>query len=280
MPIIDAQVHCYERDHPGRPWHAVLAGPPEVTGADMVQAMDQVGVDGAILVSAFTMYRFDASYAVDVRNAYPDRFGLVKPIDTADPANAETVAEWKRVPGAVGVRLFMRDPVTRDPADPGINRLLAAAAQHDLPVNTLAYGRLDQVDELARRNPNTIMVLDHLGLSQPHHPPVPAEPRAELPALLALAKHPNIMVKITGACTLSLQGYPYDDIWGPLARIFDAFGMERCLWGTDWTRAVELLTYRQGVEPFRITDRLSDSDRAALMGGNTARVYRWAPNKN
>ena len=47
MPIIDAQVHCYERNHPGRPWHAVLAGPPEVTGPDMVKAMDAVGVDAA-----------------------------------------------------------------------------------------------------------------------------------------------------------------------------------------------------------------------------------------
>ena len=280
MPIIDAQVHCYERDHPGRPWHAVLHGPPEVTGPDMIKAMDEVGVDGAILVSAFTMYRFDASYAVDVRNAHPDRFGLVKPIDTNDPANAETVAEWKRVPGAVGVRLFMRDPVTRDPADPGINRLLAAAGQHGLPVNTLAYGRLDQVDELARRNPGTVMVLDHLGLQQPYVPPAPEEPWAELPKLLALAKHPNVVVKITGAFTLSRQGYPYDDVWDPLARIVDAFGLERCLWGTDWTRAVGILTYRQGVEPFRVTDRFTDSERAALMGGNTARVYRWAPGKN
>ena len=32
MAIIDAQVHCYERDKPERPWHAVLPGPPEVTG--------------------------------------------------------------------------------------------------------------------------------------------------------------------------------------------------------------------------------------------------------
>ena len=48
MPIIDAQVHCYERNHPGRPWTAVLAGPPEVTAEDMIKAMDEVGVDGAV----------------------------------------------------------------------------------------------------------------------------------------------------------------------------------------------------------------------------------------
>ena len=42
------------------------------------------------------------------------------------------------------------------------------------------------------------------------------------------------------------------------------------MWGTDWTRAVASLTYQQGVEAFRVTDRLSDSDRAALMGGDFA----------
>ena len=39
------------------------------------------------------------------------------------------------------------------------------------------------------------------------------------------------------------------------------------MWGTDWTRAVKLLTYKQGVDSFRVTDRLSEGDRATLMGG-------------
>ena len=51
------------------------------------------------------------------------------------------------------------------------------------------------------------------------------------------------------------------------------------MWGTDWTRAVALLTYKQGVEAFRVTDRLSDSDRAVLMGETLRRVYRWSPSK-
>jgi L-fuconolactonase len=72
-------------------------------------------------------------------------------------------------------------------------------------------------------------------------------------------------VKISGACTLSHEAFPYEDIWDPLGRIFDAFGFDRCLWGTDWTRAVGMLTYEQGVEAFRVTDHLSDTERAALM---------------
>ena len=40
MPIIDAQLHAYERNHPGRPWHAVLTGPPEATGEQTVAVLD------------------------------------------------------------------------------------------------------------------------------------------------------------------------------------------------------------------------------------------------
>ena len=279
MAIIDAQVHAYEHDRPGRPWMGTLTGPKAVNGDAMVGAMDAVGVDGALLVSPFTMYRYDASYAIEVHKAHPGRFGLIKPVDPTDPAVAETVADWKATPGAVGVRIMMRDPMSTDPADPGINRVLAAAAQHGFPVNILAWGRMEQAAQLAARNPNTQIVIDHLGLQQPHHPPAPADCWAELPKVLALAVQPNIAIKITGACTLSHEAFPYLDIWDRLARIFDAFGFDRCLWGTDWTRAVEVLTYGQGVEAFKVTKRLSDSDRAMLMGGALARIYNWSPGK-
>lgn len=279
MPVIDAQVHCYERNHPGRPWVAVLHGPPEVTGDDMIKAMDAVGVDGALLVSVYTMYRFDESYAVAVQRAYPGRFGVIKPVDANDPKVGETIDQWKKNPGAVAIRIMMTPEVSTDAADPGINRVLAAAARNGLPVNLLARGRMPQVAELARRNPNTQLVIDHLGIQQPFEPPAPPQPWAELPAVLEVARQPNVVIKVTGACTLSHQKFPYKDIWDPLARVFDAFGLDRCMWGTDWTRAVGLLTYKEGVDAFRVTDRLSDSDRAVLMGGTLQKVYKWSPRK-
>jgi predicted TIM-barrel fold metal-dependent hydrolase len=278
-PIIDAQVHAYERDHPGRPWAAVLVGPPQVTGDDMVAAMDAVGVNGALLVSPFTMYRYDASYAIEVRNRHPGRFALIKPVDPADPAVAETIADWKATPGTVGIRIMMTRGVSEDPADPGLNRVLAAGARHGLPVNILCWGRLEQARALAARIPDSAIVVDHLGLQQPFEPPPPAQPFAELPNVLELAACRNVAIKITGACTLSREAYPYKDIWDPLARIFDAFGLDRCLWGTDWTRAVKVLTYAQGVDAFRDTDRLSESDKRTLMGGALERVYRWSPTR-
>jgi predicted TIM-barrel fold metal-dependent hydrolase len=277
MLTIDAQVHAYERNHPGRTWVGVLQGPPEVTGDDMVAAMDAVDVDGALLVSPFSMYRYDASYALEVHAAHPGRFALIKPVDPTDPGVADTIADWAATDGTVAIRLMLHHGASTDAADPGLNRVLAAAAKHALPVNLLCWGRLEQAGSLAARNPDTTLVIDHLGLQQPFEPPAPAAPFADLPDVLALAAHDNIVVKISGACTLSHQPFPYNDLWDPLGRIFDAFGFDRCMWGTDWTRAVALLTYEQGVEAFRVTDRLSDSDRTALMGETLRRVYKWSP---
>jgi L-fuconolactonase len=280
MLTIDSQVHTYERNHPGRPWASVLRGPAEVTGDDMVAAMDAVGVDGALLVSPFAMYRYDASYALEVYAAHPGRFGLIKPVDPGDPGVADTIDAWAATKGTVGVRIMLnREGVSTDAAEPGLNRVLAAAARHSLPVNLMATGRLEQAGALAARNPNASVVIDHLGLAQPHEPPAPPAPFADLPKLLALAAQENVTVKISGACTLSHEPFPYKDIWDPLWRIFDAFGLNRCMWGTDWTRAVDVLTYEQGVEVFRVTDRLSDAERATLMGETLRRVYNWSPSK-
>ena len=46
------------------------------------------------------------------------------------------------------------------------------------------------------------------------------------------------------------------------------------MWGTDWTRTIGMLTYEQGVTPFRDTKRLSENDKAALMGGRRNKVYK------
>jgi predicted TIM-barrel fold metal-dependent hydrolase len=224
------------------------------------------------------MYRYDASYALGVHARHPGRFALVKPVDPADPAVADIIADWKRTPGAVAIRLLLaRGGYAEDGADPGLNRVLSAAGRLSLRVNLHIAGRLDQGRELIRRNPDTQIVVDHLGLQQPHEPPVPAAPWAELPKVLSLAECDNVAIKITGACTLSHERFPYADIWDPVCRVIDTFGIDRCMWGTDWTRAVKFLTYAQGVEAFRATDRISPSDKVKLMGGTLTRIYGWAP---
>ena len=273
---IDSQVHAYERNGPERPWVGFLEGPEEVTGDDMVAAMDSVGVDGALLVSPYSLYGYDPSYALEVYAKHPGKFGLIRPFDPTSDSIEDDMAEWTGTPGVVGARIMLSYG-DYEADDPGLNRILAAGAKAGVPVNIMAANNLALLRELARRNPNTQIVIDHVGLAQPHRPPTPPEPFADLDDVLSLAEFENVAIKISGACTLSHEPFPYGDIWAPLGRIFEAYEFERCLWGTDWTRAVRLITYEQGVESFRVTDTLSDSERATLMGGALSKIYNWTP---
>ena len=273
---IDCQVHCYDRNSSERPWHSHLEGPEEVSGDDMIAAMDSVGVDGAILISPFAMYQYDASYALQVYRRHSNKFGLVRPFDPSSDSISEDVAQWAATPGVVGARIML-NAYDFEADHPGLNAILAAAGREGLPVNVMASEKLPLFMELTRRNPDTQVIIDHVGLAQPFVPPAPAEPFGDLPNVLAASQLDNVAIKISGACTLSHQPFPYPDIWEPLSRVFDAYGLERCMWGTDWTRAVRVLTYEQGVEAFRVTESLSDSERATLMGGTLSRIYKWSP---
>ena len=275
MRVIDAQVHTYERNHKARPWIGELTGPEEVTGDNMVKEMDRVGVDGAILVSPWSMYRYDASYAVDVFEKFPNKFRLVKPVDPSDLEVGEIIQEWAKVKGAVAVRLMMAYADSGNANNCGLDIVMKTASRCNFPVNLLCWGNLNEVGRLAKRHPNTRLVIDHLGLCQPFDFPVPDQPFSELQKVLELASFDNIAIKITGACTLSHQSFPYIDIWEPLEKIFTRFSLERCMWGTDWTRAVKLVSYKESVVCFLDNSSLSSDEKAQLMGKTVENIYGW-----
>ena len=168
-------------------------------------------------------------------------------------------------------------------------QLLALAAP-------IISGRLASADQIAHslmrriRHPHSRQLTGSMQSRQRHRiPPVGLDPltqplrdqrwrnhQAGVPKRLDLAQYANVRVKISGACTMSHQPFPYDDIWEPVLRVIDAFGLDRCMWGTDWTRTIGMLTYEQGVAPFRDdTKHLSATDNAALMGGTLQKVYKW-----
>ena len=168
MAVIDTQVHAYAANTPQRPWHKPPQGwPDHVTGDEMVAAMDKVGVDGAINVSANSLYQYDASYAVEVQRTHPGRFAIVKPMNSNDPTADEIRAEWKKTPGAVAVRVMFALQAVSDLNTAGIARILRAAARHDLPVNLQCGTNLDMGTTLIDAHPQTRFVIDHLGFYQP-----------------------------------------------------------------------------------------------------------------
>jgi L-fuconolactonase len=274
-PIIDAQVHVYEPDHPGRPWKGRLVGPDSVTGEEMVAAMDDAGVDCAIAVSSWAFYHNDASYTAQVQRQHPERFRIIAPINPYVAGAVDDVEKWGATPGAVGIRLMPGVIENFDASSSAVKSVVDAAGRYGFPICVYCPGKLHHIDSLASLYPETRFVLDHLGLVQPFTPPVPASPFSAIDDVLRLANHENISVKISAAPTLSHEPFPFDDLWAPTRRYYDAFGIERCMWGSDWTRTLELVSYKDSVAAFRDHAPLTEDERSALMGGTLLATFRW-----
>ena len=276
MRLIDAQVHAYERNHKERPWVDELVGPEEVTGDAMIREMERVGVDGAILVSPWTMYRYDASYAKSVYEKFPNKFRLVRPVDPNNPEVGEIIQEWAKNKGAVAIRLMLAYEEQTNSSGHGLDVVMRTASTCNLPVNLLCWDNVEEAGNLAKKYPDTRLVVDHLGIKQPFKPPVPNNPFSKLQKVLELASYDNVVIKITGVCTLSHQAFPFSDIWDPLEEVFARFSLERCMWGTDWTRAINFVSYRESVDCFLDSSRLSSSEKAQLMGKTADSIYGWS----
>src|SRR4029453_4747900 len=113
---------------------------------------------------------------------------------------------------------MLREEEKRAADDPGLRRIARAAVRYDFPLNILCWDNLDAGIALIDRHPDTRFIVDHLGILHPRGPPAPPGPGASPPKILELARRPNAVIKVSGACTLSRQPYPFPDIWDPLAR--------------------------------------------------------------
>ena len=97
---------------------------------------------------------------------------------------------------------------------------------------------------------------------------------AHMPDLLALARLPNVGVKVTGAPGYSAQAYPYPIMSAYVHQIFDAFGPKRTFWGTDITKMP--CTWAQCITMF--TEEmpwLTGRDRDLVMGQAICAWWGW-----
>jgi L-fuconolactonase len=157
--------------------------------------------------------------------------------------------------------------------------LFAAAEREGLAMFLLAPGFPAEMAQVARAFPDLVLIIDHLGLRQ--YPPlvIEGQPLGKLPGLLSLAQFPNVLVKLCGAQLFSGEPYPHGDIWEWLRPVVDAFGPERMIWASDFTRLRMVPegqpwrgTYGEALGVVRDSDALSASEKEMILGGNVRRV--------
>jgi L-fuconolactonase len=128
-------------------------------------------------------------------------------------------------------------------------------------------------EPVLERHKNLRLTLSHLGLPKAvkSGETLDAEQaRAALVDVLPLARFPGAAVKLSGfyASTDPGHDYPHRAAWPYVQTLRDAFGVDRLLWGSDFTPAIDQLTFPQTLGLFGQMPFLSDADRARIEGGN------------
>lgn len=269
MMIVDSQVHIWENATLNKLHRQVTTFSKD----DLLAEMAEAGVDAAVLHPPGTVDNGNET-AMEAAEAHPDKFCVLGwfPLDVPDVA--ERCRTWKDQPGQVGLRYIFMSPERQNwPTDGTLDRLWPEAEKNGLPVGLLAHTFLPKLAVVAERHPDLRILIDHFGVS-----PMEKDDKAfeTLPDLVSLAKYPNIAVKVSGAPSNSSDVYPYRNIHHHIERIIDAFGPERCFWGTDITRMP--CSYRECVTMF--TEELpflKGRDLELVMGEALCNWIGWHP---
>jgi predicted TIM-barrel fold metal-dependent hydrolase len=189
-----------------------------------------------------------------------------------DPASRALIDGWTSQPGMLGIRLTLHGTYYRPWLTDGTaDWIWPAAERAGIPIMVFMPGSLEHLDRIAARHPNLKLVLDHVGLNVFRKG---AKAFDDLPAVCALAKHPNIAVKASGMPGFSTERYPFRDVQPHIRTLVDAFGPRRTFWGTDLTRMP--CTYYECITLF--TEHLpwlQGEDLAWVMGRGVCEWLGW-----
>ena len=230
MLIVDAQVHIWSAGPPTNAMHRQVTS---YSAEECIRDMDAAGVDACLLhPPGWDPNSGAVSEAAAAK--YPKRFGILGNFPLDKPENRKLIDTWKSRPGMLGLRYAFTAPHQANwMTDGTMDWLWPAAEKAGIPIALMASNYLPLVGQIAERHPGLKLLIDHYARNRGGSDD---EAHANQPALLGLAKHPNIGVKCTGAPGNSSHAYPYKNIHKYTQQIVEAFGPQRSFWGTDITR--------------------------------------------
>ncbi len=272
MLIVDSQIHLWQNGRMS-PHHRQN---PTYSAEDALVEMKTAGVDCAVIHPPSAFGEPANALAVEAVKKHPGQFCILGHFDLLRPDREAVVARWRERPGMLGFRYtFSQENEKGWWTDGSLDWFWKACEKAGLVVGLLASGANIKVfGQIAERHPGLKMHIDHIGRGGGRAGKKDAELYADLDDMLALARLPNVGIKLSGAPSTSSHPYPYRNIHDYLKRIIDAYGPERCFWGTDITRMP--CTYRQCVTMF--TEEmpwLKGRDKELVMGGAIVNWLGW-----
>jgi L-fuconolactonase len=262
--FIDAHVHVwtdnfkrYPLSHPFTPsdMNPYTASPDDILDKAHCSAVDRV-----VLIQ-MSYYGCDNSFMLDVISRFDGVFRGVAIVDWKGSHSDKKMCELAKH----GIRGFRID-AEGEPAcltSEGLDKMFRCGERERLAMCLLIIpGTLAAVAKRCERFPDTPVVIDHLaqvGIDGP----ILAQ---DVQALCALSKFPQVKVKVSGFYALGTKLPPHHELVPLIRRVYDAFGPQRLMWGSDYPFQLAQETYEDSISLVRDRlDFLSHDDKEWLL---------------
>ncbi len=221
----------------------------------------------------------DNQYVMECMQRYPGHFAAVVVVDTQKANAPDTLEKWVEK-GAVGIRLRLNE------RSPGPDPLAIWRKASELGLGVSCLGRLetfaaDEFQRLVEELPDLKIVLEHLGGAGP-------EPWADLQMgynlfekVLALAKYPNVYVKLPGFGEIVPKPMPCGSLFDAPPRVvrmaYEAFGRQRMMWGSNFPPCARKEGYTNTLRfPLERIPFFTEEDKEWIFGKTAFSVWKIA----
>lgn len=273
---IDAHQHFWQHSQPFD--YSFLDAPEsrairrDFMPEDLEPILQNIGIDYSIFVQ--TQHDLEENrWALGLAEQHPFIAGIVGWVDLTSDACEEQLEEFKASPKFVGVRHRTHDEpdddfIIRD----DVIRGLKVLQKHGVPFDLLLHVRhLKHVDTLARQLPDLPMVIDHLAKPEIKT----GNTNGWAADLKKAADHDNVYCKLSGLITeADRKNWTVADLRPYVQAGLEAFGVERCMYGSDWPVCELAGTYQQANQALINTvSGLSRDDREHIFGRTAEKFY-------
>lgn len=272
---IDAHQHLWDPARGDYGWmpkdDPILSRP--YTVADLEPQLRAAGIDATVLVQAAPTVA-ETDYMLDIADRTPWIKGVVGWVDFENPAALAVMQRLAKHPKFKGLRPMIQDLPQDDwMLRDDVQWAFRALCDLGLRFDALGFPRhIAPFQTLLRRYPTMPVVLDHFLKPQIHGHPEGFQSWAD--GLSRLADESFACIKFSALITEDQPDWSVDRLRPYADHIFDRFGAERVMWGSDWPVCRLRGEYADWhAAAVTLTDGLSDIDRTLIFGGTAAGFY-------
>mgnify|MGYP006422535901 CR=1 FL=1 len=282
MQVTDAHAHIFSDDEDAYPTLASARSRPRGIGtiAHLQKDMAAAGVQRVVAIHTSLTYGFDNRFLTDSARANaPWMVGVctLHPEKADSPTRLRTYVQDYNVRGMRSVPAGQPErhldySVEKHLDHPGVDALWSTAEELGIVINVLIRLPLaDELEIMLQRHPQLPVVLDHCMFAHADD----GMQGDELQRTLQLARYPNLHAKLTWLVAGSGQADAFTDTPPLIRAVIDAYGPDRCVWGSDFPCEFYTpnVTYAQYPEIFSEALRLSDAEQEAILSSTPGRLW-------